>query len=122
VIADPGDTHRRGLADEEPEDPVADRWIPDGGSLLVRHADRDELVDRAVRPEDTECAVRGIRELDRELDDALEYHGKVELRGECQTRPDELVASIHRSAAYPGGRSRQRAGSDVERCTGRRAR
>ena len=97
MIADPGDAHRRGLADEEPEDPMADGRIADGGSLLVRDADRDELLDRAARRQDAECAVRGVRELDRELDDASKHDGKVELRGECQTRPDELVASIHQA-------------------------
>ena len=76
VIPYPRDAHRLGLADEEPEDPMADGRIADGGSLLVGDADRDELLDRAVRPKDAQRAVRGVRELDRELDDAPKHHGK----------------------------------------------
>jgi hypothetical protein len=55
---------------------MADGRIADGGSLFVGDADRDELLDRAVRPKDAQRAVRGVRELDRELDHAPKHHGK----------------------------------------------
>ena len=84
VGTDLGDAHRSPFPDQQPEDAVTHRRVPDRGSLLLGHALGDESLDaRSVLAEHAERSVTGPRDRHGQLHDPLEHGFKVELRHEA---------------------------------------
>ncbi len=99
VLGDVGDPDWRSIRppmDQDAEDAVSDRQIPDRLSLLGRKPGRDEVGQPSLF-DHAERTVARARDLGRELDDALQHRREGELRRQDEAGPDQLVASIHAS-------------------------
>ena len=92
MLADVGQAERLGVDNQEPEDPEALREGADAGAGLVVDADRDELREAGAGiVEHTQCAVAGVDERDRALDDPLEHRGDVEVGTDRQDGVEQLT-------------------------------
>lgn len=90
IGTDLGDAHRSPFPDQQPEDAVTHRQVPDRGSLLLGHALRDESLDAGgVLAEHAERSVTGPSDRHGQLHDPLEHGLEVELRCEGESSLDQ---------------------------------
>ncbi len=92
VLADVGQAQRRGIHDQEPEDPESLGERSDASARLVLDADGDELRKAGTGVvEHAQRAVAGVDEGDRGLDDPLEHGRDVEVGTDRQDGVEELA-------------------------------
>jgi hypothetical protein len=80
VLTQVGQPQRHRIHDQQPEDAVTFRQVPDLGPVVVADADRDELREaRAGVVEHPQCSVGRVDELGRRLDDAPQGVRQIEI-------------------------------------------
>ena len=62
----------------------------------MAHADVDELLQVAVRADDAQCAVPGVRQLPGTFHDVAQHHGQAQLLDHRGVRPQESAQATLR--------------------------
>ena len=79
MIGDVLHPQRPRVGDQLPEQAAPFRPVVDGGDLALVQADRDELGQAAALPDDAECAIAGVHQAGRRLDDLPEHDLKIQV-------------------------------------------